>query len=325
MRSLSATAVRTRSLFSLLTLILVLLVPGCSKSERKNWTIVASFTNASGPEMLAIRQELEAAANRDKRIELRVDDYHGLIESQCKALASRDDFGDVLIIVADRPVVLDRIIHDLHQNGQQVIALGYDIGHDDFSVALLPDDITIGRAAGTWAANHLVDGGNIVALKGNMSVRRSQERQRGFLQGLTPKPPRDSAGNAAKLVYESETDGTRSGASRAMRDALVAQSKIDVVFAHSDEIAFGAYECAVAAGREREIAIIGVGGLSDAGLTWLSDGILAATLSVPHGGEEAVNYAMRILSGERFDASRVRLPSRLYTYETVSTGGTPIR
>ncbi|MCA8969027.1 MAG: substrate-binding domain-containing protein [Planctomycetes bacterium] len=314
-------------MLSLLALILALAVSGCSKGDREHWTVVASFTNASGPEMLAIRQELEAAANRDKRIELRVDDYHGIIESQCKQLASRDDHGDVLIVVPDRPVVLDRILHDLHKHGQQVIALRYDIGHDDFSVALLPDDLTIGRAAGTWAASHLVDGGNIVALKGNMSVRRSQERQRGFLQGLTPKPTRNSAEppNAPKLVYESETDGTRSGASRAMRDALVAQSKIDVVFAHSDEIAFGAYECAVAAGRERELAIIGVGGLADTGLAWLSDGILAATLTVPHGGEEAINYAMRMLSGERFDAARVRLPSRLYTFDSVQTGGTPIR
>ncbi len=300
----------------------------CTRTEANKWKIVASFTAIKTPTMTAIREELERAAQRDSRIELRIDDFNGLVDAQVRALSDRDGLGDLVIVVPDRSAQLDRVIHDLHALGLPVLTLRQDIGHDSFNAAFLPDDIAIGRAAADWVVKTLADGGNVVALKGSMTSRQSQERQRGFLQGLTRRVKSKNASTAndpVSLVYESECDGTRAGAQRAMRDALIANSKIDAVFAHSDEIAYGAYEAAVASDRDRDIVILGVGGLQEAGMKFVADGILAATIETALGADEAINYALRILSGEVILAQRVRLASKLYTLTTLSTGGSPVR
>ena len=305
------------------TLLVVLLLTSCASDGDSNWNVVVSFTSIQSTEMRALRAELEDAASRDARVHLEIVDHHGNFEGQRHSLRSNENLGDLLVLVPARHGIFDREIRRLHMDEHPVVVVGQDIGHDDFAVALIPDDLVIGRAAGRWARRQLPEGGNIVALKGNMSVRQIQDRQRGFLQGLAEELNADV--ERPKLVYESETDSTRAGAARAMRDALIAHDKIDLVFAHSDEIAFGAYESAVNAQREAEVVMIGIGGMPEAGLRWLEEGVLNATLRSPFGGSEAINYATRILSSEKLEHERIRLPTRLYTMETLTVGGTPVR
>lgn len=276
--------------------------------------------------MQALRVDLEDAARRDARIELSVIDHEGNFEGQRELLRERRGAGDLLILVPTRHGLFDREISKLHRDGFPIIVVGQDVGHDEFAAALIPNDRVIGRAAGRWARQRLPDGGNIVALKGNMSSKRSQERQRGFLQGLADKTAGAvPGGKLPRLVYESETDSTRDGAARAMRDAMIAHSKIDLVFAHSDEIAYGAYASAVEDQRESEFALVGIGGLPHAGLQWLAEGVLSATLRSQSGGSEAINYATRLLSDESIEHARVHLSTRLYTADTLGVGGTPVR
>jgi ribose transport system substrate-binding protein len=84
--------------------------------------------------------------------------------------------------------------------------------------------------------------------------------------------------------------------------------EINVVYAHNDPMAQGAYTAAKDAGREKGIAFLGVDGIPEEGVKWVHEGILAATFLYMTPGEEAVNQALKLLKGEKIP-KKVTLPT----------------
>ena len=82
--------------------------------------------------------------------------------------------------------------------------------------------------------------------------------------------------------------------------ALSAHPKIDLVYAHNDPMAMGAYLAARAKGRDSTMTFVGIDGLPglDGGRQAVKDGKLAATFVYPTGGKEAVDIAVKILRRE---------------------------
>ena len=75
----------------------------------------------------------------------------------------------------------------------------------------------------------------------------------------------------AKIIEEGDTGaGTRDSAQTLMENVLQRESVIDVVCGHNDAEVVGAYNAAVAQGRE-EIKFIGIAGDKDV-LGWLEEG-----------------------------------------------------
>ena len=81
-------------------------------------------------------------------------------------------------------------------------------------------------------------------------------------------------------------------------DALLkANPKIDVVYAHNDPMAEGAYLAAKAVGREKEMKFIGIDALPipSGGIKAVEQGRLSATFTYPTNGKEAIAAAKKIL------------------------------
>jgi ribose transport system substrate-binding protein len=110
-----------------------------------------------------------------------------------------------------------------------------------------------------------------------------------------------------------------------MEMALAAHPAIDLVYAHNDPMAVGAWLAAKAKGREREMKFIGIDALPglDGGRQAVADGKLDATFVYPTGGRQAVETAVAILSGEKVPKT-VTLGTRLFTKENVESGGVEI-
>ena len=68
-----------------------------------------------------------------------------------------------------------------------------------------------------------------------------------------------------------------------MESALAAHDHIDLVYAHNDPMAMGAYLAAKAKGREGEMKFVGIDGLPglDGGRQMVADGKLSATFVYP--------------------------------------------
>jgi ABC-type sugar transport system substrate-binding protein len=91
-------------------------------------------------------------------------------------------------------------------------------------------------------------------------------------------------------------------------------SNVDVIYAHNDPMALGAYRAAHKFGNNN-IKFVGIDGLlgPEGGIQMVKDGILKATFTYPTGGKEAVQYAMKILEGEKGLPKRVTLESNEIT------------
>ena len=85
---------------------------------------------------------------------------------------------------------------------------------------------------------------------------------------------------------------------QAQMDALLkANPKIDVVYAHNDPMAEGAYLAAKAVGREKEMKFLGIDALPipSGGIKAVEQGRLSATFTYPTNGKEAITAAKKLL------------------------------
>jgi ribose transport system substrate-binding protein len=79
-------------------------------------------------------------------------------------------------------------------------------------------------------------------------------------------------------------------------------------------MAYGAYLAAKDAGREKEIKFVGVDGLPNEGVVWVSKGELAATFLYPTPGAEGLRQAVKLLKGEKVE-KHITLPTKTITKE----------
>jgi len=101
-----------------------------------------------------------------------------------------------------------------------------------------------------------------------------------------------------------------------METVLKRYPKIDLVYAHNDPMAFGAYLGARDAGREKGIKFIGIDAIPEEGCMWVKRGHPAATFVYPPLGVEGLRMALNLLKGETV-AKRVMLPTKRITAENV--------
>src|SRR5207244_9182474 len=118
--------------------------------------------------------------------------------------------------------------------------------------------------------------GRVVELKGLMTSTPGQDRHTGFREGLK--------GSGIEVVFEADMKWLEPDARKEMESALARFDRIDLVYAHNDPGAHGAYLAAKAAGREKEIKFIGIDGLPQEGQAYVAQGILSASFEYPTGG-----------------------------------------
>src|SRR3990172_5776091 len=102
--------------------------------------------------------------------------------------------------------------------------------------------------------------------------------------------------------------------------ALARFSDLDLVYAHNDPGAHGAYLAARAAGREKQMLFIGIDALPQEGQMYVKQGIMAASFEYPTGEREAIETALRIFHGEKVQ-KEMTLSSRFFTKENIDKGG----
>ena len=109
-----------------------------------------------------------------------------------------------------------------------------------------------------------------------------------------------------------------------MESALSRFDDIDLVNAHNDPGAHGAFLAAKAAGREEDIQFIGIDALPHEGVMYVEQGILDVTFQYPTGGAEAIDTALKIFNGENVE-KKIVLGTRIFTKENVDQGGEEVR
>jgi ribose transport system substrate-binding protein len=221
---------------------------------------------------------------------------------------------DLLIVSPKEAQPLTEPIARAFRSGIPVIILDRAVRGDEFTCFIGADNVAIGRAAGEWIAGQITDDAKIVELKGLMTSVPAQDRHNGFREGL---------GDKGEIVFEADMKWLEPEARKEMDSALARYDDIDVVYAHNDPAAHGAYLAAKAAGRAEEILFVGIDALPQEGVAYVQQEILDATFQYPTGGQEAVQAAAKILAGESVPKT-ITLGSRVFTKENVAQGGSKL-
>jgi len=225
---------------------------------------------------------------------------------------------DLIVISPKEAAPLTRPVAEAYQQGIPVIVLDRAVQGDQYTTFIGADNVLIGRAAGKWIRETFGGSGKIVELKGLMTSTPGQDRNRGFLLGLELE-----RNPGLEIVFTAEMQWLEPNARREMESALATNRDIDVVYAHNDPGAHGAWLAARAAGREQGVLFVGIDALPHEGQQYVRQGILDATFLYPTGGDKAIEVALKILRGEEVP-KHIVLGTRLFTPENVDRGGEPI-
>ena len=218
---------------------------------------------------------------------------------------------DLLIVAPNERSPLTEVMGRAYHAGIPVICLERDIVQPNYTTYIRSDNREIGRMAGQYIVDYLTKKngaprGNIVQIRGLLGVEGEINRYEGAQEVLAKYP-------GIRTVHEAVADWIQAKAKDRMTEALRAEPKIDVVYAHNDPMAVGAYLAAKDLGREKEMIFIGVDGLSGpgGGIQKVADGILAATFVYPLCVDKAVEIGTRILREPGFQ------PEKVYTINSV--------
>ncbi len=303
-----------RQLFALCLFAPIALSVSCGRGRQGKHLVGFSQCNLGEPWRVAMNAEVAARAKDFPDIEIA---YADAQQDNAKQVADVENFLrqkiDLLMISPNEARPLTPIVKRVFEQGIPVVVLDRAIEGDTYTVFIGADNREIGKAAGKYIAELLKGKGQIVEIKGLPGSPPARDRSEGFREAIAPYPD-------IRVIHEPVANWLREEAMAQMESALAAHDHIDLVYAHNDPMAMGAYLAAKAKGRDKEMKFIGIDGLPglDGGRQAVADGKLSATFVYPTGGREAVDTAARIFAGEKVP-HKIVLPTLMITKENALT------
>ena len=269
------------------------------------------------PWRVQFNKDIQAEAKNHPDIDLIITDGQDKTEKQvadCDNLIVQQV--NVLLISPKESAGLTGVVEKAIDAKIPVIVLDRNVDTKRITQFIGGDNVAIGKAAGEHAVK-LLGGpgkaaGNVVEIWGGMGTQPAHDRHDGF-HAFTDKEP-----GIKYLLNNQSGDWKQDKAYDIMTTALRNNEKIDMVYGHNDPMAYGAYLAAKDAGRDKDIKfIIGIDGLPDEGVTWVSKGQLTATFLYATPGAEGLRQAAKLLKGEKLEPV-ITLPTMLITKENAS-------
>lgn len=287
-----------------------------SSSGARQYLIGMSQCNLGEPWRVQMNADVERAAKAHPNLKVVFKDaQNDSLRQRAQVEELAQEKIDLLIISPKESAPLTKPVAEVHAKGVPVIVLDRAVEGDAYTTFIGADNVRIGRAAGKWARETLGGKGKIVELKGLMTSTPGQDRHKGFREGL---------GAGIDVVFEADMQWLEPNARKEMESALTTQKQIDLVYAHNDPGAHGAWLAAKTAGREKEMKFIGIDALPHEGVRYVKEGVLDATFLYPTGGAEAIDVALKLLKKESVP-KKIVLGTKLYTKDNVERGGQEIQ
>lgn len=217
---------------------------------------------------------------------------------QVKELMKQDL--DLLIISPNEAKPLTPIVEEVFKKDIPVIVIDRKVASAAYTAYIGADNYEVGKLAGQYAVNLLNKKGTITEVLGLAGSSPAIDRHNGF---------RDVLKNYPEIKLTAQVPGqwlrTTARAEVSRRNAVVAQS--DLVFAHNDMMAIGTWEAISKTNPLSPPKIIGVDALpgNDAGLEFVAEKKITASILYPTGGDEAIRLALKILNKEEFQKENI--------------------
>jgi ribose transport system substrate-binding protein len=284
-----------------------------AQASAPRWTIGMSQCNLGEPWRVQMNLDVKNEAEKHPELKVVFKDAQNDSLKQRSQIEEFINAGVDLIIVSPKEAApLTPPVAAAYESGIPVIVLDRRILGEKYTCFIGADNKKIGRAAGKWIVERLGGRGRVVELKGLMTSTPGQDRHTGFREGIK--------GSEIEIIFEADMKWLEPEARKEMESALARFENIDLVYAHNDPGAHGAYLAAKAAGREEDIMFVGIDALPHEGQIYVKQGVLGASFEYPTGGREAIQTALEIFGGKTVE-KEVVLSSRVFTKENIDQGG----
>ena len=309
-----------RILFAL-AVVVALGVSGCHKSESGGGPreIVLGFSQIGAESewrtanTTSIRSAAEAAG-----IRLKFSDAQQKQENQIKAL--RSFIAQRVDVIAFSPVVetgWETVLREAKAAKIPVILTdrAVDVTDDSLYVTFMGSDfVEEGRKAGRWLLENTKDRPgdlNIVELQGTVGSAPANDRKRGFQEIIAADP-------RYKIIRSQTGDFTRARGKEVMEAFLKAEGKrINVLYAHNDDMAIGAIQAIEEAGLApgKDILIISVDAVKGAFEAMIAGKLNVTVECSPLLGPQLMAAVKDVVAGKPL-AKRIVTEESIFPMET---------
>ncbi|MET0238095.1 MAG: substrate-binding domain-containing protein [Kibdelosporangium sp.] len=250
-------------------------------------------------------------AAKSAGVELKFSDAQQKQENQIKAI--RSYIQQKVNVIAFSPVVesgWDTVLKEAKTAGIPVVLTDRAIDSPDktlYKTFLGSDFIKEGRKAGEWLTKEFASASgqvSIVELQGTTGSAPANNRKKGFAEVI-------AADSKFSVVASQTGEFTRAKGKEVMEAFLKSQSKIDVLYAHNDDMALGAIEAIEGAGKKpgTDIKIVSIDAVKD-GMSALAEGKINYIVECnPLLGPQLMDLVKKVAAGEQ-------VPERIETEET---------
>jgi len=259
---------------------------GQKKDEVKKVGLVVSTLN--NPFFVTLKDGAE-----DKAAELGIELI--ALDSQndpAKELANVEDLMvkgvDVILINPTDSDAVARAVMQANRNNVPVITLDRGSNEGEVVTHIASDNVAGGEMAGKFILEQVGKGAKVVELEGIPGTTAARDRGKGF---------NNVANENLEVVARQAADFDRTKGLTVMENILQAESEIDAVFAHNDEMALGALKAIEGSGKD--ILVVGFDATDDA-VASVKDGKLGATVAQQPSmiGAMGVEAAVKVINGE---------------------------
>jgi len=285
----------TKYPLALIALLLTALT-GCTQKEsapaQHRITIGITYQNLQNEFIIDIQDAVRAEAKK-LDVDLVEADGQGHAENQISQVQDFIARGVDVIILSPYDKQGSAHAVDLAiQAHKPIVVVNSQVSNVDKANAFVgSEDTEAGRIAAQRIMDVLQGKGDIAVIHGPNGHSAEAARSEGIGQVLAKYPN-------ARIVVEQTANWDRAQALNLMENWLASGRKIDAVIAQNDEMALGAEKAIEAAGKQKEIAVIGIDGIPDA-RKGIADGKLVGTVFQDAKGQGtlAVDLAVQLAQG----------------------------
>jgi len=294
-----------------LVLLSALAMTGSSARADKKITLGFSQIGAESEWRTANTKSIKEAAET-AGINLKFSDAQQKQENQIKAI--RSFIAQKVDVIAFSPVVetgWEPVLREAKAAKIPVILTdrAVNVKDDSLWVAFMGSDfVEEGRRAANWLVDKTKDAAqvNIVELQGTVGSAPAIDRKKGFEEIIKDKPK-------YKILRSQTGDFTRAKGKEVMEAFLKAEGKkINVLYAHNDDMAIGAIQAIEEAGLKpgKDILIVSIDGVKGAFQAMMAGKLNVSVECSPLLGPQLMSAVKDLMAGKT-------LPKRIVTQEGV--------
>ncbi|MCP3719073.1 ABC transporter substrate-binding protein [Paraburkholderia sp. CNPSo 3281] len=288
------------------------LAAGVAHAEDKQITLGFAQVGAESAWRTANTVSVKQAA-KDAGINLKFSDAQQKQENQIKAI--RSYIAQKVDVIAFSPVVesgWEPVLQEAKRARIPVILTDRNIDVKDQSlyVTMIGSDfMEEGRRAGKWLEDHYKDNPgpiNIVELQGTVGSAPANDRHSGLMEVIKNDPK-------FKIIASQSGDFTLAGGKQVMEAfAKTYGNKINVVYAHNDDMALGAIQAMEEAGMKpgKDISVVSFDATKGGFQAMIAGKMNVDVECSPLLGPQLMSAVKDVVAGKQ-------LPKRIVTNETV--------